>query len=167
MKFSFSIVSLLVFFLSYLHAKIEGPLDFTPPEGASVSYNGVGGIEMYSIDSADLEQTMMLTKIPGGAAMDQETLLKAMTGTFVTHIKAQEKLVGKLSQENPKVENFKGGLFSGKYVHFTLTSEILSSIEHTIFYLLSDGKETWNATVTGNKGWVAECEKLLASLTKE
>ena len=122
---------------------------------------------MYSIDSADLGQTMMLTKIPGGAAMDQETLLKTMTDAFVTQMKAQEKLVGKLTPENPKVEDFKGGSFSGKFVRFTLTSETRSSVNFTTFYLLSDGEDTWNATVTGDEGWVAECDKLLASLKKK
>jgi hypothetical protein len=122
---------------------------------------------MYSIDSADLGQTMMLTKIPGGAAMDQETLLKTMTDAFVTQMKAQEKLVGKLTPENPKVEDFKGGSFSGKFVRFTLKSEILSSVNFTIFSLLSDGEDTWNATITGDEGWVAECDKLLASLKKK
>jgi hypothetical protein len=95
MKFSHSFIPLIIIFLPSLHAKVEGPLDFTTPEGASVSFNGVGGIGMYSIDSADLGQNMMLTKIPGGAAMDQETLLKTMTDAFVTQMKAQEKLVGK------------------------------------------------------------------------
>jgi len=167
MRSLFLLPTLLVFFLPFLHAKVEGPLDFTPPEGASVSFNGVGGIGMYSIDSADLGQTMMLTKIPGGAAMDQETLLKTMTDAFVTQMKAQEKLVGKLTPENPKVEDFKGGSFSGKFVRFTLTSEALSSVNFTTFYLLSDGEDTWNATVTGDEAWVAECKKLLSSMKKK
>ena len=167
MRSLFLLPTLLVFFLPFLHAKVEGPLDFTPPEGASVSFHGVGGIGMYSIDSADLGQTMMLTKIPGGAAMDQETLLKTMTDAFVTQMKAQEKLVGKLTPENPEVEDFKGGSFSGKFVRFTLTSEALSSVNFTTFYLLSDGEETWNATVTGDDGWSAECKKLLSSMKKK
>jgi len=41
MKVSYSVFSLLFFFLSSLHAKVEGPLDFTPPEGTSVSFHGV------------------------------------------------------------------------------------------------------------------------------
>ena len=167
MKFSHSFIPLIIIFLPSLHAKVEGPLDFTPPEGASVSFHGVGGIGIYSIDSADLGQTMMLTKIPGGAAMDQETLLKTMTDAFVTQMKAQEKLVGKLTPENPEAEDFKGGSFSGKFVRFTLTSEILSSVNFTIFYLLSDGEDTWNATVTGDDGWSAECKKLLTSMKKK
>ena len=167
MKFSFFLIPLIVFFLPSLHAKVEGPLDFTPPEGASVSFNGVGGIGMYSIDSADLGQTMMLTKIPGGAAMDQETLLKTMTDAFVTQMKAQEKLVGTLATKNPKVEDFKGGSFSGKFVRFTLISEALSLVNFTIFYLLSDGEDTWNATVTGDEGWSNECKKLLSSMKKK
>jgi len=77
MKVSYSVFSLLFFFLSSLYAKVEGPLDFNPPEGVSVSFHGVGGMGMYSIDSADLSKTMMLTKIPGGAAIDQETLINS------------------------------------------------------------------------------------------
>ena len=167
MKSLILLPTLIVFFIPFLHAKVEGPLDFTPPEGASVSFHGVGGIGMYLIDSADLGQNMMLTKIPGGAGMDQETLLKTMTDAFVTQMKAQEKLVGKLTPENPNVEDFKGGSFSGKFVRFTLTSEILSSVNLTLFYLLSDGEDTWNATVTGDEGWVAECKKLLSLMKKK
>jgi hypothetical protein len=167
MKLSISVTALITLLFSSLHAKVEGPLDFTPPEGASVSFNGVGGIGMYSIDSADLGQTMMLTKIPGGAAMDQETLLKTMTDAFVTQMKAQEKLVGKLTPKNPRVKDFKGGSFSGKFVRFTLSSEALSSVNFTIFYLLSDGEDTWNATVTGDEGWSTECKKLLSSMKKK
>ncbi|MDA7823473.1 hypothetical protein N9A58_07800 [Opitutales bacterium] len=44
MKLSYSVFSLLFFFLSSLYAKVEGPLDFTPPEGASVSFHGVEGL---------------------------------------------------------------------------------------------------------------------------
>jgi hypothetical protein len=167
MKSLFLLPTLIVFFLPSLQAVVGGPLDFTPPKGASVSFNGVGGIGMYSIDSADLGQTMMLTKIPGGAAMDQETLLKTKTDAFVTQMKAQEKLVGKLTLENPEVEDFKGESFSGKFVRFTLTSEALSSVNFTIFYLLSDGEDTWSATVTGDEGWSAECKKLLSSMKKK
>ena len=90
-----------------------------------------------------------------------------MTDAFVTQMKAQEKLVGKLIPENPKVEDFKGSSFSGKFVRFTLTSEALSSVNFTIFYLLSDGEDTWNATVTGDERWVAECKKLLSSMKKK
>jgi hypothetical protein len=40
-------------------------------------------------------------------------------------------------------------------------------VNFTIFYLLSDGEDTWNATVTGDDGWLTDCGKLLVSLKKK
>ncbi|MDA9119491.1 hypothetical protein N9J83_05035 [Opitutales bacterium] len=167
MKLSYSVFSLLFFFLSSLHAKVEGPLDFTPPEGASVSFTGAKGIAMYSIDSADPGHSLTLINIPGVQAMNLEELFKTMTDTFVTEMNKQKELVGVMSPENPKVENFKGGSFSGKVVRFILKSGVRQSMGNINFYLVSNSNDTWNATVTGDEGWVAECDKLLASLKKK
>jgi hypothetical protein len=65
------------------------------------------------------------------------------------------------------MEDLKGGSFSGKFVRFTLTSEALSSVNFTVFYLMSDVKDSWNATVTGDEGWAKECKTLLSSMKKK
>ena len=64
---------------------------------------------MYSIDSADIGHSMMITKIPSAPGIDSTSLLKVMSDTFVQQMKAQEAIVGKLSPENPVPEDFKGG----------------------------------------------------------
>lgn len=153
--------------LGFVHAETEGPLDFTPPEGATVSLNATAGIAMYSIHSADLEHSLIITKIPGGELVGLETLIKIMADEFFKAMKAQEKLVGKLSPEKPEFKDFKGENYSGKVVRFILKSEVLQSIENTNFYILSNGIETWNAHITGDKDWVVRCEKLLVSLKKK
>jgi hypothetical protein len=40
-------------------------------------------------------------------------------------------------------------------------------VNFTTFYLLSDGKDTWNATVTGDEAWSVECKKLLSLMKKK
>ena len=97
---------------------------------------------MYSIDSADLEHSMMITKMPSAPGVDSTSLLKVMSDAFVQQMKLQESIVGKLSPENPVPEDFKGEHFSGEVIRFTLNSKVLTKLEHTNFYLISDGTDT-------------------------
>ena len=88
---------------------------------------------MYSIDSADIGHSMMITKIPSAPGLDSTSLLKVMSDTFVQQMKAQEAIVGKLSPENPVPEDFKGEHFSGQVIRFTLNSEVLKKLDLTNF----------------------------------
>jgi hypothetical protein len=154
--FSFAIGSIV--------AKNEGPSELFLPEGATITYQGSLGVSMYSIDSADLEHSMMITKIPSAPGIDSTSLLKVMSDTFVQQMKAQESIVGKLSPENPVPEDFKGEHFSGQAIRFILNSEVLKKLEHTNFYLISDGNDTYNVHISGNADWVTACEKTLSTM---
>jgi hypothetical protein len=133
------IVSLFFSFVSAtLLAKNEGPLELSLPEGATITYQGSLGVSMYSIDSADIGHSMMITRIPSATGLDSTSLLKVMSDTFFQQMKAQEAIVGKLSPENPVPEDFKGEHFSGQAIRFSLNSEVLKKLEHTNFYLISD-----------------------------
>ncbi len=155
------------FAIGSLAANNEGPLELPLPEGAAITYQGSLGVSMYSIDSADLEHSMMITMIPSAQGVDITGLLKVMSDTFVQQLKAQESIVGKLSPENPVPEDFKGERFSGQVIRFNLKSEVLKSMEHTNFYLISDGTDTYNAHVSGNTDWVTACEKTLSKMKKK
>ena len=134
------------------------------PEGATITYQGSLGVSMYSIDSADLEHSMMITKIPSAPGMDSASLLKVMSDTFVQQMKVQESIVGKLSPEDPVPEDFEGEHFSGKLIRFNLNSEVLKKLEHTNFYLIGDGTDTYNVHISGNADWVTACEKTLSTM---
>ena len=86
--FSFATAALL--------AKNEGLLELSLPEGATITYQGSFGVSMYSINSADLEHSMMITKMPSAPGIDSTSLLKVMSDTFVQQMKLQESIVGKL-----------------------------------------------------------------------
>ena len=122
---------------------------------------------MYSIDSADIEHSMMITKIPSAPGIDSTSLLKVMSDTFVQQMKAQESIVGKLSPEDPVPEDFKGEHFSGQVIRFNLKSEVLKKLAHTNFYLISDGTDTYNVHISGNKDWVTACEKTLSTMKQK
>ena len=157
--FSFATAALL--------AKNEGPLELSLPEGSTITYKGSLGLSMYSIDSADLEHSMMITKIPSAPGIDSTSLLKVMSDTFVQQMKAQESIVGKLSPEDPVPEDFKGEHFSGQVIRFNLKSEVLKKLAHTNFYLISDGTDTYNVHISGNKDWVTACEKTLSTMKEK
>lgn len=171
MKYSASpilLVSLLFSFAtSALLAKNEGPLALPLPEGATNTYQRSFGVNLYSINSADLGHSMMITKMPSAPGIDSTSLLKVMSDTFVQQMKAQESIVGKLSPENPVPEDFKGEHFSGQAIRFTLNSEVLKSMEHTNFYLISDGTDTYNVHISGNADWVTACEKTLSTMKEK
>lgn len=171
MKYSASPILIVSLFFSFvtsaLLAKNEGPLALPLPEGATITYQGSLGVSMYSINSADLEHSMMITKMPSAPGIDSTSLLKVMSDTFVQQMKAQESIVGKLSPENPVPEDFKGEHFSGQAIRFTLNSEVLKSMEHTNFYLISDGTDTYNVHISGNADWVTACEKTLSTMKEK
>jgi hypothetical protein len=168
MKYSAPKILILSLFFSFvtatLLAKNEGPLELSLPEGATITYQGSLGVSMYSIDSADLEHSMMITKMPSAPGIDSTSLLKVMSDTFVQQMKAQEAIVGKLSPENPVPEDFKGEHFSGQVIRFTLNSEVLKKLDLTNFYLISDGTDTYNVHISGNADWVTACEKTLSTM---
>ena len=162
------IVSLFFSFANApLLAKNEGSLELPLPEGATITYQGSLGVSMYSIDSADIGHSMMITKMPSAPGIDSTSLLKVMSDTFVQQMKAQKSIVGKLSPENPVPEDFKGEHFSGQVIRFTLNSEVLKKLDHTNFYLISDGTDTYNVHISGNADWVAACEKSLSTMKKK
>jgi hypothetical protein len=171
MKYSAPKILILSLFFSFvtatLLAKNEGPLELSLPEGATITYQGSLGVSMYSIDSADIGHSMMITKIPSSPGLDRTSLLKIMSETFVQQMKAQEAIVGKLSPENPVPEDFKGEHFSGQVIRFTLNSEVLKKLDHTNFYLISDGTDTYNVHISGNADWVTACEKTLSTMKKK
>ena len=171
MKYSARPILIVSLFFSFvttaLLAKNEGPLEFSLPEGATITYQGSLGVSMYSIDSADIGHSMMITKIPSAPGIDSTSLLKVMSDTFVQQMKAQESIVGKLSPENPVPEDFKGEHFSGQVIRFTLNSEVLKKLDHTNFYLISDGTDTYNVHISGNADWVTACEKTLSTMKKK
>ena len=171
MKYSARPILIVSLFFSFataaLLAKNEGPLEFSLPKGATITYQGSLGVSMYSIDSPDIGHSMMITKIPSAPGLDSTSLLKVMSDTFVQQMKAQEAIVGKLSPENPVPEDFKGDRFSGQVIRFNLKSDVLKSMEHTNFYLISDGTDTYNAHVSGNADWVTACEKTLLTMKKK
>jgi hypothetical protein len=109
MRLLFSIIFLILLSTVSLLAKNEGPLALSLPEGATITYQGSLGVSIYSIDSADREHSMMITKMPSAPGIDSTSLLKVMSDTFVQQMKAQESIVGKLSPESPVPEDFKGG----------------------------------------------------------
>ena len=168
MKYSARPILIVSLFFSFatavLIAKKEGPLELSLPEGATITYHGSLGVSMYSIDSADIGHSMMITKMPSAPGIDSTSLLKVMSDTFVQQMKAQESIVGKLSPENPVLEDFKGEHFSGKAIRFILKSEVLKPMDHTNFYLISDGTDTYNVHISGNADWVAACEKTLSTM---
>jgi len=118
------------------------------PEVATITHQGSLGVSMYFIDSADTGHSMMITKMPSGSGIDSTSLLKVMSDTFVQQMKAQESIVGKLSPRNPVPEDFKGKHFSGQVIRFILNSEDLKKLEHTNFYLISDGTDTNNVHIS-------------------
>ena len=126
MKYSARPILIVSLFFSFvtaaLTAKNEGPLELSLPEGATITYQGSLGVSMYSIDSADIGYSMMITNMPSAPGIDSTSLLKVMSDTFVQQMKAQESIVGKLSPENPVPEDFKGEtLFrSGNPVYFKI-----------------------------------------------
>ena len=151
MKYSARPILIVSLFFSFataaLLAKNEGPLELSLPEGATITYKGSLGVIMYSIDSADIGHSMMITKIPSAPGIDSTSLLKIMSDTFVQQMKAQESIVGKLSPENPVPEDFWGALFrTGNSL--TLKSEVLKKLDHTNFYLISDGTDTYNVHIS-------------------
>ena len=168
MKYSARPILIVSLFFSFvttaLLAKNEGPLELSLPEGATITYQGSLGVSMYSIDSADIGHSMMITRIPSAPGIDSTSLLKVMSDTFVQQMKAQESIVGKLSPENPVPEDFKGEYFSGKVIRFTLNSEVLKKLDHTNFYLISDETDTYNVHISGNAEWVIACEKTLSTM---
>ena len=109
MRLLFSIIFLILLSTVSLLAKNEGPLALSLPEGATIAFQGSLGVSMYSINSVDLEHSMMITKMPSAPGVDSTSLLKVMSDTFVQQMKAQESIVGKLSPESPVPEDFKGG----------------------------------------------------------
>jgi hypothetical protein len=171
MKYSARPILIVSLFFSFvtaaLLAKKEGPLELSLPEGATITYQGSLGVSMYSIDSADIEHSMMITKIPSAPGVDSTSLLKVMSDTFVQQMKAQESIVGKLSPENPVPEDFKGEHFSGQVIRFTLNSEVLKKLGHTNFYLIGDGTDTYNVHISGNADWVIACEKTLSTMKEK
>ena len=171
MKYSARPILIVSLFFSFvttaLLAKNEGPLELSLPEGATITYQGSLGVSMYSIDSADIGHSMMITRIPSAPGIDSTSLLKVMSDTFVQQMKAQESIVGKLSPENPVPEDFKGEHFSGQVIRFTLKSEVLKKLDHTNFYLISDGTDTYNVHISGNADWVTACEKTLSTMKKK
>ena len=171
MKYSANPILIVSLFFSFvtsaLLAKNEGPLELPLPEGATITYQGSFGVSMYSINSADLEHSMMITKMPSAPGIDSTSLLKVMSDTFVQQMKLQESIVGKLSPENPVPEDFKGEHFSGEVIRFTLNSKVLTKLEHTNFYLISDGTDTYNVHISGNADWVTACEKTLSTMKEK
>ena len=110
--FSFATAALL--------AKNEGPLELSLPEGATITYQGSLGVSMYSINSADLEHSMMLiTRMHvRSTGIDKGAMLKIMSDTFVQQMKAQESIVGKLSPESfLKIDRFRKILTFLHYYH--------------------------------------------------
>ena len=171
MKNSASPILIVSLFFSFataaLLAKNEGPLELSLPEGATITYQGSLGVSMYSINSADLEHSMMITRMPSVQGIDKGAMLKIMSDTFVQQMKAQESIVGKLSPDNPVPEDFKGEHFSGQVIRFTLQSEVLKSLEKTNFYLISDETDTYNVHISGNAYWVTACEKTLSTMKEK
>ena len=171
MKYSAHPILFVSLFFSFattaLLAKNKGPLELSLPEGATITYQGSLGVSMYSIDSADIGHSMMITRIPSAPGIDSTSLLKVMSDTFVQQMKAQESIVGKLSPENPVPEDFKGEHFSGQVIRFNLKSEVLKKLAHTNFYLISDGTDTYNVHISGNKDWVTACEKTLSTMKEK
>ena len=171
MKYSARPVLIVSLFFSFataaLLAKNEGPLELSLPEGATITYKGSLGVSMYSINSADIGHSMMITKIPSAPWVDSSSLLKVMSDTFVQQMKAQESIVGKLSPENPVPEDFNGEHFSGQVIRFNLKSEVLKKLGHANFYLISDGTDTYNVHISGNKDWVTACEKTLSTMKQK
>ena len=88
MKYSARPILIVSLFLSLatvaLLAKNEGPLELPLPEGSTITYQGSLGVSMYSIDSADPEHSMMITKIPSAPGIDSASLLKVMFRYFCT-----------------------------------------------------------------------------------
>ena len=121
MKYSARPILIASLFFSFassaLLTKNEGPLELSLPEGATITYQGSLGVSMYSIDSADIGHSMMITKIPSAPGIDSTSLLKIMSDTFAQQMKAQEAIVEKLSPENPVPEDFKGEHFSGQVIN--------------------------------------------------
>ena len=109
MRLLFPLISFFLLSAVSLLAKNEGPLALSLPEGATITYQGSLGVSIYSIDSANREHSMMITKMPSAPGVDSTSLLKVMSDTFVQQMKAQESIVGKLSPESPVPEDFKGG----------------------------------------------------------
>jgi len=167
MRLLFPLISFLLVSAVSLGENNKGSLELPLPEGATITHQGSLGVSMYSIDSADLEHSMMITKMPSAPGIDGTSLLKVMSDTFVQQMKAQESIVGKLSPENPVPEDFKGKHFSGQAIRFILKSEVLKSMEHTNFYLISDGTDTYNVHISGNADWVTACEKTLSTMKKK
>ena len=171
MKYSARPILIASLFFSFassaLLAKNEGPLKLSLPEGATMTYKGSLGVNMYSIHSADIGHSMMLTKMPSAPGIDTTSLLKVMSDTFVQQMKAQESIVGKLSPEDPVPEDFKGEHFSGKLIRFNLKSEVLKSMEYTNFYMISDGTDSYNVHISGNADWVTACEKTLSTMKQK
>ena len=171
MKYSARPILIVSLFFSFvttaLLAKNEGPLELSLPEGATITYKGSFGVIMYSIDSADIGHSMMITRIPSAPGIDSNSLLKVMSDTFFQQMKAQESIVGKLSPEDPVPEDFKGEHFSGQVIRFTLNSEVLKKLENTNFYLISDGTDTYNVHISGNADWVTACEKTLSTMKQK
>ena len=171
MKYSARPILIASLFFSFassaLLAKNEGPLKLSLPEGATMTYKGSLGVNMYSIHSADIGYSMMLTKMPSAPGIDTTSLLKVMSDTFVQQMKAQESIVGKLSPEDPVPEDFKGEHFSGQVIRFTLNSEVLKKLDLTNFYLISDGTDSYNVHISGNADWVNACEKTLSTMKKK
>ena len=137
------------------------------PEGATITHNKLPIGFMISINSKDLEHSMMITQMPSAPGVDSTSLLKIMSDTFVQQMKAQESIVGKLSPEDPVPEDFKGEHFSGQVIRFNLKSEVLKQLEHTNFYLISDGTDTYNVHISGNADWVTACEKTLSTMKEK
>jgi hypothetical protein len=54
------------------------------PEGATSTYQGSLGVSMYSINSADIGHSMMITKMPSVPGIDSTSLLKVMFRYFCT-----------------------------------------------------------------------------------
>ena len=171
MKYSARPILIVSLFFSFatatLLAKNEGPLELPLPEGATITYNKLPIGFMISINSKDLEHSMMITQMPSAPGVDSTSLLKVMSDTFVQQMKAQEAIVGKLSPENPVPEDFKGEHFSGKLIRFNLKSEVLKSMEHTNFYMISDGTDSYNVHISGNADWVTACEKTLSTMKQK
>ena len=87
MKYSARPILIVSLFFSFvttavLLAKNEGPLALSLPEGATITYQGSLGVSMYSIDSADIGHSMMITRIPSAPGIDSNSLLKVMSDTF-------------------------------------------------------------------------------------
>ena len=104
MKYSASPILIVSLFFSFvtsaLLAKNEGPLALPLPEGATITYQGSFGVSMYSINSADLEHSMMITKMPSAPGIDSTSLLKGYVRYFcsadeTTGVNSWETITGK------------------------------------------------------------------------